>query len=133
MEFSRGHLVTNFVWRPLGSPLGFAIPGDSFSGIPPCFPPLGFTLIVLSWGTIFSPVGGFLFFSFLREIHIYSYLSTLNDFCLTVLPITPAKYGPKIYSTLVMFIIVIGKFGGSLFLAIYLHSSYYGWPTIPYS
>ena len=33
--------------RPFGSLLLFAIPGDSFLGIPPCFAPLGFTLIVL--------------------------------------------------------------------------------------
>ena len=56
LEFPRGRLGTNFVWRPFGSLLGFAIPGDSFSGIPPCFPPLGFTLIVCSRGTTFPPL-----------------------------------------------------------------------------
>ena len=70
LEFSCGRLGTNSVWRPFGSPLGFAIPGDSFSGIPPCFPPLGFTLIVRSQGTTFSPVGGLLFFYFLGELHV---------------------------------------------------------------
>ena len=70
LEFPCGRLGTNFVWRSFGSLLGFAIPGDSFSRIPPCFPPLGFTLIVsfarnsissrmginvflLSWGTAY--------------------------------------------------------------------------------
>ena len=42
----RRRLGTNLFWRPFGSLLGFAIPRDSFSGIPTCFPPLGFTLIV---------------------------------------------------------------------------------------
>ena len=46
----------------------FAIPGDSFSRIPPCFPLLGFTLIIHLRGTTFSPVGGLLFFSFLGEL-----------------------------------------------------------------
>ena len=41
LEFSRERLGTNSVWRLFGLPLGFAIPGDSFSGIPPCFPPVG--------------------------------------------------------------------------------------------
>ena len=57
LGFSCRHLGTNSVWRPLGLPLGFAIPGDSLSGVPPCFPPLGFTLIVCLQGTTFSPVG----------------------------------------------------------------------------
>ena len=70
LELSRWHLGFNFVWRLLGSPLGFAIPGDSFSGISPCFPLLGFTLLICSWGTTFSPVGGLLFFSFLGELYI---------------------------------------------------------------
>ena len=70
MEFPCGRLRTIFVWRPFGSLLGFAIPRDSFSRIPPCFPPLGFTLVVRSLGTPFSPVGGLLFFYFLGELHI---------------------------------------------------------------
>ena len=69
MEFSRGNLRTSSVCRLFGSPLGFAIPGYSFLGIPHCFPLLGFTLIVHSRGTTFSPVGGFLFLSFLGELH----------------------------------------------------------------
>ena len=69
LEISRGHLGTNSVLRPLGSPLGFGIPGDSFSGIPPCFPLVGvypdclfagnyifprwgFPILLLSWGTL---------------------------------------------------------------------------------
>ena len=53
------YLRINFVWRQLGSPLVFAIPRYSFSGIPPCFPLLGFTLLIRSCGTAFSPVWGF--------------------------------------------------------------------------
>ena len=58
--------------RQLGSYLGVKIPGYFFLGIPlcffwclginwipPCFPPLGFTLIVCSRGTTFSPRWGF--------------------------------------------------------------------------
>ena len=75
LEFSRRRLGTNSVWRSFGSPLVFAIPGDSFSGIPPCFPPLGFTLIVRSRVTTFSPVGVFLFFSFLGGLHLPRYRS----------------------------------------------------------
>ena len=69
LEFFCRRLGNNSVWRPLGSPLVFAIPGDSFLGIPPCFPALGFTLILCSRGTAFSLVWGFLFFSFLGGLH----------------------------------------------------------------
>ena len=69
LKLSRWHLVINYVWRQLGSPLGFSIPVYSFSGIPPCFPPLGFTLNIRSCGTTFSPVRGLLLFSFLGGIH----------------------------------------------------------------
>ena len=72
LEFSRWHLGINSVWRQLILPLGFAIPGDSFSGIPPFFPQLGFTLIICLWGTIFPPVGGLLFFSFLGGLHFFT-------------------------------------------------------------
>ena len=72
LEFFGGHLGTNSVWRQIGSPLGFAIPRDSFSGIPPFFPPLGFTLLICLWGHTFSPVGGLLFFSFLGGLHHFS-------------------------------------------------------------
>ena len=41
LEFSRGRLGTNSFCLPFGSLLLFAIRGDSCSGIPPCFPPLG--------------------------------------------------------------------------------------------
>ena len=69
LELSRWHLRVNTVWRQLGSPLGFAVPRDSVSGITPCFPMLGFTLLICSWGTKFSPVGGLLFFYFLGKLH----------------------------------------------------------------
>ena len=69
LELYLWHLRINSVWRQLGSPLGFAIPGDSFLGIPPYFPLLGFTLLIHSCGTTFSPVGVLLFFSFLGELH----------------------------------------------------------------
>ena len=74
LGFSCGRLGNNSVWHPFGSPLGFAIPGDSFSGIPPFFPLLGFTLIIRLRGTTFSPVGGLLLFSFLGKLH-----QSLND------------------------------------------------------
>ena len=64
LEFSRWRLRTNSVWRPFGLPLGFAILGYSFSGIPPCFTPLGFNLdifprrgfnvLLLSWVTTYT-------------------------------------------------------------------------------
>ena len=69
LEFPRGRLGTNSFWRPFGSILLFAIPRDSFSGIPPCFPLLSFTLIVLFARNSVFPVGGSLFFSFLGELH----------------------------------------------------------------
>ena len=67
LEFTRGRLGTNSFCCPFGSLLLFAIRGDSFSEIPPCFPPLGvslnslfarnsvfpcrgFTVLLLSWG-----------------------------------------------------------------------------------
>ena len=70
LELSRLHLGINSVWRQFGSPLGFAIPGDSFSGIPPCFPPFGFTLLICSCGTTFSPLGVY-YSSPLLENYIY--------------------------------------------------------------
>ena len=83
-EFSHYHLGINSVWRQLGSPLGFAIPGDSLSGITPCFLLLGFTLLICSGGTTFSPIGGLLFFSFLGGLHYPIVLPYLN-FCLGLL------------------------------------------------
>ena len=88
LEFSRGHLGTNSFWRQLESPLGFVIPGDSFSGIPPGFPLLEFTMIVNLWGTTFSPVGGLLLFSFLGELH-----QSPND----RLPTFPSTQLPTMY------------------------------------
>ena len=69
LELSFWHLGINSVWHQSGSPLGFAITVDSISGIAPCFPPLGFTLLSCSWRTPFSTVGGLLFFSFLGYLH----------------------------------------------------------------
>ena len=54
---------------PVRIDFGICDPRRFLLGIPPCFPPLGFTLIVNSLGTPFSPVGGLLLFSFLRELH----------------------------------------------------------------
>ena len=45
------------------------IPGDSLLGIPICFPPLGFTLLICSCGTTYFPVRYLLYFSFLGELH----------------------------------------------------------------
>ena len=90
LEFSCGRLGTNSFCRPFGSLFLFAIRGDSFSGIPPCFPPLGvylnssfarnsvfprreFNVILLSWGNpsiiklkdcLRSPLSG-------RRLHTY--------------------------------------------------------------
>ena len=49
--------------------MGFAIPVDSFSGTPPWFPPLGFSLLIRSCGTTYFPVGDLLYFYFLGELH----------------------------------------------------------------
>ena len=57
LEFSCWHIGINSVWWQLRSPLGFEISGDSFSGILPCFPLLGFTMIILLCGTTFPPLG----------------------------------------------------------------------------
>ena len=68
LELSRWRVGINSIWRQLGNPLGFAIPGYSFSGISPFSPPVGvyysysfvwnyifprwgFTILLLSWGT----------------------------------------------------------------------------------
>ena len=64
-NFPEGTLAKHSVWRPIGSTLAFAIPGDSFSGfllVSPHwgllwlfvrgeqhFPPLGFPILLLSW------------------------------------------------------------------------------------
>ena len=65
LVFSHWHLGINSFWRQLGSPLGFGIPGYSFLGISLCFPPLGFTILIRLWVTIYFPVGVLLCFSFL--------------------------------------------------------------------
>ena len=69
LELSCCHLRINSFWRQLGSPSGFAIPRYSFLGIPPCFPPLGLTMLIRSWGTTYFPVGILLYFCFLGELH----------------------------------------------------------------
>ena len=71
LELSRWHLGINSVWRQLGSPLRFEIPRYSFSGIPPCFHPLRFTLLIHACVNTFSPVWGLLLSSFLGELHIH--------------------------------------------------------------
>ena len=70
LELSRWHLGIISFKRQLGYSLGLGITGDSFSLIPICFPPvwvyydypfvgnyifprLGFTMILLSWGTTY--------------------------------------------------------------------------------
>ena len=70
LELSCCHLGINSVWRQLRSPLGFVIPRYYFSGIPPCFPPLGLTVLIHSCGTIYFPVGDLRYISFLGELHI---------------------------------------------------------------
>ena len=48
LELSRWHLGIISFKRQLGYSLGLGITGDSFSLIPICFPPLGFTMIIRS-------------------------------------------------------------------------------------
>ena len=72
MELSCWHLRISSVCRQHGSPLGFSIPGDYFSGIPPCFPLLGLTLLISLCVTKLSPVGGLLFLSFIGELRTLS-------------------------------------------------------------
>ena len=70
------------VWNQLGSLLGFAITGDSFSGISPCFPPLGFTLLIFLWNYIF-PSSGFtillISWGTTYTLHLYIKGHTSND------------------------------------------------------
>ena len=91
LEFSCGHLENNSFWRQLGSPLGFVIPGDSFSGIPPCFPLMGFTLLICLRGITWSPIEGLLFFYFLGELN-QSPNYRLPTLSLTQLPTTYIYY-----------------------------------------
>ena len=69
LELSCWNFGINSVWRQLVSPLGFLIPGDSFLGIPHCFPPFGFNLIIPSCGTKYFPVENLLYFSFIGELN----------------------------------------------------------------
>ena len=69
LEFSRWHFGNNSVWHQIGSPFGICDFQRFLLGIPPCFPLLGFTLLIRLCGTTFSPVGGLTFFSFLEELH----------------------------------------------------------------
>ena len=64
-NFPAGTSELFLLLRQLGSPLGFAIPGDSFSEIPPCFPPSGFILLICSWGTTFTLLGVYYYSPFL--------------------------------------------------------------------
>ena len=70
LEFFCLHLIINSVWRQLRCPLVFLTPGDSFLGIPPCFPLLGFTQLICSCGTTFPPLGVYYSSPFLGN-HIY--------------------------------------------------------------
>ena len=70
MELSLWHLGITSLWRQIRDPLGFAIPRDSFSEIPPCFPPLGFTMLISLWGPTYFPIGVLLYFSFLGELNV---------------------------------------------------------------
>ena len=54
LKFSRWHLRIDSIWRQLILSFGFVILRYSVSGISPCFPPFGFTLLIRLWGTIFS-------------------------------------------------------------------------------
>ena len=75
LELSRWHLGINSFWRQLGSSLGLGILGYSFSGIPICFPPLEFHLIIRLWETKYFPVGFLVCFYFLGELHIFRIFS----------------------------------------------------------
>ena len=68
LELSCWHLGINSVWRQLRFHLGFAILRDSFLVIPPCFPLLGFNLIIRSWGTTFPLLR--LYYQLDSQIHI---------------------------------------------------------------
>ena len=65
LEFSCGNIATNFVWRQLRSPLGFAIPGDSFLGIPPCSPRWGLLWFFVHGELHFPPLGVYYSYPFL--------------------------------------------------------------------
>ena len=69
LELSRWHLGMTSFMRQLGSSLGLEIPLRFFSGIPLWFPPLGFTMILLSCGTTYLPVGFLLCFPFPGELN----------------------------------------------------------------
>ena len=51
------HLGITSFWRQLGSSLELEIPRDSFSGIPLCFPLLGFTMLPFHGEICSSPLG----------------------------------------------------------------------------
>ena len=61
---------------------------------------------------------------------IYYSVYTLLVLCLAVLPLTPSKYGPNIYFSLVVYFIVIGQLGRSLLIIISFYSHYVVWPTM---
>ena len=57
LALPRWHLGINSVWCHIGSLLGFAIPGDSFSGIPPCIPCWFLLCLFVCVELRFSPLG----------------------------------------------------------------------------
>ena len=79
LEFSHWHLGINSIWHQLGWSLGFEIPGDSVSGIPPCLPLLGFILLICSWGTIFPPLGVYYYSYFLGNCMRSAYQKCKQD------------------------------------------------------
>ena len=96
LELSLWNLGIHSVWSHLGYPLGFAISGDSFLEIPPCFPPLGFTLIIRFWGTTYLPVGIYYTSPFLGtyiRFYIYKKQKQLRKVFIYKMPDTFQKAG----------------------------------------
>ena len=75
LEFPRGHLGINSVWRQLTLPLGFSIPGDSFSGFLLVFPRLGLFCLFVRGGLHFPPLGAYYYYPFLGYYISYTVLS----------------------------------------------------------
>ena len=65
LELSRWHLKINSVWCHIRSPLRFAIPGDSFSVIPPCFLLLGLLWLFVCGELHFPPLRVYYYYIFL--------------------------------------------------------------------
>ena len=67
MELSCWHLGITSFWCQLGSSLGLEIPGYSFSGVPLCFPLLGFTVLTFCVELHISPLGFYYAYPFLGK------------------------------------------------------------------